>query len=98
MPTVPGQSSVVSYGYLSQPLNCFDQSATPHTGGMNALLCDGSVRLLNASVADYNPYVTVDYYETTRSTESHDDGGIIIDYFPTETIRPIESVHFELLI
>ena len=94
MPTVPSQSSVVSYGYLSQP-----QSATPHTGVVNALFCDGSVRLLNDSVADYNPYVTVDYTETTRSTESHDDGGIIIDYFPTETIRPIESVHqFELIV
>ena len=72
------------------------QAATPHTGVVNALFCDGSVRTLKA---DYNPYVTVDYTETIRPMESHDDGGIIIDFFPTETIRPIESVqHFELLI
>jgi prepilin-type processing-associated H-X9-DG protein len=37
-------------------------TATPHTGGMNVLLCDGSVRVLNDGVTvDYNPYVTVDY-------------------------------------
>lgn len=35
---------------------------SPHTGGVNAVLCDGSVRPLNNNITpDYNPYVTMDY-------------------------------------
>lgn len=38
------------------------EAAGAHPGGMNAVLCDGSVRPVHDSTPDYNPYITVDYH------------------------------------
>jgi prepilin-type processing-associated H-X9-DG protein len=51
-------------------------TATPHTGGINVLLCDGSVRPLHGVTGDFNAYLDFEDYDASKT----------VDYNPFVTV------------